>query len=65
VKLIARLARFAAAQLVQVDPSFMEPKVPSSTKNATNITLDSEPTKTRSSKQEKKTDDSKETGQFT
>jgi hypothetical protein len=37
----------------------------SSTKNATNITLDSEPTKTRSSKQEKKTDDSKETGQWT
>jgi hypothetical protein len=34
-------------------------------KNATNITLDSEPTKTRSSKQEKKTDDLKETGQLT
>jgi hypothetical protein len=33
--------------------------------NATNITLDSEPTKTRSSKQEKKTDDSEETGQLT
>jgi hypothetical protein len=37
----------------------------SSTQNATNITLDSEPTKTSSSKQGKKTDDLKETGQLT